>query len=367
MRGNGSGSSTARTDLNTAPHQPLHQRHDLVLGQERGLDVDLREIRLAVGAQVLVAETAHDLVVAVEAADHQQLLEDLRRLRQREELARVRPRRHEVVARALRGRLGQHRRLDVDEAVRVEVTADRARQLVAHQQPLLHDLAPQVEVAELEADLLAHVLVELERQRLGAVEHGQFAGQELDLARGEVSVGGALRPRPHHARDRQYVLAAHALGLGEHAGSVRIEHDLQQAVAIAQVHEDDAAVVAATVDPAGDRDRLTDERLVDLTAVMGTHGSPRRPRHGEPVILRTGPCALQDAVSRDPPATLSGAGRPCGRASCPGAMTSRPTPWPEAWPRPWSSPSPPPWSRPCPRPWPRWPRSSCRWPRPCRP
>ena len=59
---------------------------DLLLVEERGLDVDLRELGLAVGAQVLVAEALDDLVVAVEAGHHQQLLEQLRRLRQREEL-----------------------------------------------------------------------------------------------------------------------------------------------------------------------------------------------------------------------------------------------------------------------------------------
>ena len=55
---------------------------------ERHLDVDLGELGLAVGAQVLVAEAARDLVVALDAADHEQLLEELRRLRQRVELAR---------------------------------------------------------------------------------------------------------------------------------------------------------------------------------------------------------------------------------------------------------------------------------------
>jgi nitrate reductase NapAB chaperone NapD len=51
--------------------------------------VDLGELGLAVGAQVLVAEALGDLVVAVEARHHQQLLEELRRLRQREELPGV--------------------------------------------------------------------------------------------------------------------------------------------------------------------------------------------------------------------------------------------------------------------------------------
>ena len=66
---------------------------------EGHLDVDLGELGLAVGAQVLVAEAAGDLEVAVEARDHQDLLEELRRLRQRVELARVDAAGHEVVAR----------------------------------------------------------------------------------------------------------------------------------------------------------------------------------------------------------------------------------------------------------------------------
>ena len=56
---------------------------------EAHLEVELVELaRRAVGARVLVAEAGRDLEVAVEAGDHQQLLELLRRLRQRVELAR---------------------------------------------------------------------------------------------------------------------------------------------------------------------------------------------------------------------------------------------------------------------------------------
>ena len=42
-------------------------RHDVVVLDERHLDVELGELGLAVGAQVLVAEAAGDLEVAVEA------------------------------------------------------------------------------------------------------------------------------------------------------------------------------------------------------------------------------------------------------------------------------------------------------------
>ena len=255
--------------------QRLHRLHDLFLRQERGLDVELRELGLTIGAQVLVAETFDDLVVAVEARDHQQLLEDLRRLRQREELAGVRARRHQVVARAFRRSLGEHRRLDVDETRVVEIAAHGARDLVAQAQALRHVLAAQIDVAVLESDLFAHVLVELERQRLGAVERRQLARQQLDFARGQVRIGRAGRPFAHQSAHLDHEFIAQLFGLGELGLVVGVEHDLQQALAVAQIHENDAAMVAAAMDPAGNRNFLTDQLFVDLAAVVRTHGKAR--------------------------------------------------------------------------------------------
>ena len=65
---------------------------------ERHFHVELRELRLAVGAQVLVAQAAGDLEVLVVAGHHEQLLVKLRRLRQGVPLAGEDAARHEVVA-----------------------------------------------------------------------------------------------------------------------------------------------------------------------------------------------------------------------------------------------------------------------------
>ena len=46
-------------------------------------------------------------------------------------------------------------------------------------------------------------------------------------------------------------------------GAVGIAHDLRQAFAVAQVDEDHAAVVAAAVRPAGQRDGLVELAAVD--------------------------------------------------------------------------------------------------------
>src|SRR3954447_6616316 len=77
-------------DLDATP--PQHERQqplvqiDHVPGIDEGhLDVQLREVGLPVGAQVLVPEAAGDLEIPLEPTDHEELLEELRRLRQRVE------------------------------------------------------------------------------------------------------------------------------------------------------------------------------------------------------------------------------------------------------------------------------------------
>src|SRR3546814_18989973 len=92
---------------------------------EAHLEVELVELaRRAVGAAVLVAKAGRDLEVAVEAGDHQKLLEHLRRLRQRVELARVQAARHQVDARALGAAYGEDRRLDLTETLTTHALAD---------------------------------------------------------------------------------------------------------------------------------------------------------------------------------------------------------------------------------------------------
>ena len=70
----------------------LDEGHDRGLVHEAHLEVELGELRLAVAAQVLVAEAARDLEVAVDARDHEQLLELLGALRKRVDRARLEPR-----------------------------------------------------------------------------------------------------------------------------------------------------------------------------------------------------------------------------------------------------------------------------------
>ena len=67
----------------------LEEADDVVLLHEAHLAVNLRELRLTVGAQVFVAEALGYLEVAVDAGYHEQLLQRLRALRQGVELTRI--------------------------------------------------------------------------------------------------------------------------------------------------------------------------------------------------------------------------------------------------------------------------------------
>ncbi|MNF90154.1 hypothetical protein D3C84_727080 [compost metagenome] len=251
----------------------LGNAHDVAFIEEAGLDVDLGEFRLAIGAQVFVAEALGDLVVAIEAGHHQQLLEQLGRLRQGEEAAGVGTARHQVVAGAFRGGAGQDRGLDIKEAVLVQVATDAAGDAGAQLQLGRHFRTAQVDEAIAQTGFLAHVgvLVQRERRGLGLVQHFQLVAQHLDAARGHVRIDRTGRALAHLADDLHDVFAAHAVGTGEGLFAIRVEHHLGQAFAVTDIEENDPAVVTATVYPTAEGDFLAIQALVQLAAIVAAH------------------------------------------------------------------------------------------------
>ena len=171
---------------------------------KRHLDVELGELRLPVGAEVLVAVAARDLVVALHAADHQQLLEQLRALRQRVPGARTQPRRHQEVAGTLGGGAGQRRGLDLDELAVVQHRAGGVVDLAAQAHRGGRAGAAQVEVAVRQAHLLPHldVVVDGERQRRAGAEDLDVGRDDLDVAGRQVRVLVALGAGGDLAGDR---------------------------------------------------------------------------------------------------------------------------------------------------------------------
>ena len=149
--------------------------------------------------------------------------------------------------------------------------AQGGNQPCAHAQLALHVRAADVQITIAQARVLAHGIVEHERQRRGGIEHFHRRGQHFDLARVQTFIDLACRPTAHFSRYAQTILIANLLGRGESRGIVRLDHDLDDAFMITQIDEDHAAVIAAGISPAAESDVLIDQGLIDETAVMGTH------------------------------------------------------------------------------------------------
>ena len=233
----------------------LDEGHHGVLVDEAHLEVELGELGLAVAAQVLVAVAPGDLHVAVDAGDHQQLLELLRALRQGVHGPGLEPARDDEVARAFGRALDQRGRLDLDEAVGVMDLADGLDHPAPEHQPALHRLAPDVEVAVLQAQGLVDRrvrLVDVEGRRLRLGQDVHLGRLELDRTCRQLRVLRAGQPHRHRAGHGHHELRADPAGrLVGDRGVHLVDDDLRDAVPIAQVQEDELAVVAPPMDPAG--------------------------------------------------------------------------------------------------------------------
>lgn len=232
-----------------------HFQHVLLL-DERHFAVDLREFGLTVGAQILVAEAAHDLEIFVVTGHHEQLFERLRRLRQRIELVGIHAARHHEVARPLGRGLDQVGGFDFEESLPVEERAHGVRHPVPQDQRSLQRRPAQVEVAVFHTQVVAAVRLLLDREgrNVRAVEDHERIGRDLDLARGQL---GILRLAfDDAARHLQDEFAAQFGGRPAGLfGRVLLDDDLRQAVAVAQVDEGHGAQVAHLLHPAGERHR----------------------------------------------------------------------------------------------------------------
>ena len=221
----------------------------VVLGDETGFGVELHELELAVGPEVLVAQTAGDLVVAVHTADHAELLEDLRALGQGVEGTRFLTGRDHEVACTL-GRAGdQHRGLDLDEPLLLHGLADGAVHPSPDLQVALHPGPAQVHVPVAEPQHLVHVntVVQGEGWRLGGRQDGHVGGVDLHGTGGQAVVSGVGWALAHRSGDLQDILATQVVR--------SVDDQLHHSAAVPQVDESQMfAVFPASVDPAAEGD-----------------------------------------------------------------------------------------------------------------
>ena len=282
MRGNGRVGGVRAERFERRDDDLLQHFEDVLARREGELEIELPELELPVGAQILVPPARRDLVVAVEPADHERLLEELGRLGEREEPAGLQAHGYEEVARAFGSTHRHRRRPHVDESLLFHRTANRGDHGGREAQVALHAIAAQVEIAVAKTRrLLDALVVELERQGLRARDDLELVHLDLDLSRRDVRVHGLgcaahdFAPCVHDELGTD--LVRDLRGLGRPLG---IDDELDDARVIAQVDEDQPAVVAAARDPPGDVDRLAHAlggHLAGVEIAPGVH----------PVILST--------------------------------------------------------------------------------
>ena len=238
--------------LEDALHEAFVHGHDVLLINEGHLHINLGKFRLAVGAQVLIAEAAGDLHIAVEAGAHQNLLIQLGGLGQGIEPALLHTAGYQVVAGALRGGLDEDGGLDLVEAVGIVVIAGDLDDAVAHGNGVLHFGAAQIEVAVLEAQVFldaAAVIADGERRGIAFGQHAQLGDIDLHLAGGDLVIDGF--PLTEDAAGHQHIFGADLLGLGQQGGiGFIIEGQLDDAGAVAQIDKDEGAHIAGFLCPA---------------------------------------------------------------------------------------------------------------------
>ena len=233
-------------------HHRFHRGEHVVLRHEAHLDVQLVEHQRPVRPARLVAEAGCYLEIPVEPGHHRQLLELLRRLRQGVELAGVQPGRHQKVPRALRRAGRQYRRLELVEPERDHPPPDAVDDPGPQDHVPLQLLPPQVQEAVAEAHILRiRVLAhDLERQHVGRGLHHQVRDAHLDLARRQLRVHCRRLPRHHLPGHGDHALEPHRLGRRKR-GTPRRQHTLRPPVMVPQVDEQQPAMVALAVYPAG--------------------------------------------------------------------------------------------------------------------
>ena len=254
----------------------LDDGEDMLAAREGHFEIDLRELKLAVGALVLIAEAAGDLEVAIEAGDHEDLLEDLRRLWERVELAWMDAAGDKKIASAFGCGFVEDGRFYLEEALLREAFAHGARDFVAQPEVALHLGAAQIDVAIFEADFF--VLNGFFRGREGCearvVEDADLGGLDLDFAGGHFGIDGVGIAEAHLPNGGDDVLGADLFTFQvAFRSQFLVEDDLGDAGAIAEVEEDEVAVVAAAIDPAHEDDLLAGVGGAEVAAHVGAFES----------------------------------------------------------------------------------------------
>ena len=259
-----------------ALEEALDEDINVLALDEAHFEVQLGEFKLAVGPLVFVAEAACDLIILLDAGDHEHLFELLGRLRQGIKGARLASVGNQEFARAFGGGLEENGRFDFDEALLVHVGAGGGGGFGAEAKVAGHFRAAEIEVAVLKAEFFVDGAGDLrvvhgKGEDFGQVEKFEGGGGDFDFAGGNFGIVGAGGAGADLAGDGDDAFGAEGGGAVEKfRGQIgRVEDGLGAAFAVADVNKYEAAEVAAGMNPAGKDDGLPGVFGSQLVAVMG--------------------------------------------------------------------------------------------------
>ncbi len=278
--------TTAAEFLKNATDDRLNRVKHVLLADKGHFHVQLIEIGgRTVGARIFVAEARRNLEILVEPRHHDQLFELLGGLRQGVEFTGVQTRRHEEVARAFgRGR-GDDRRLELAETLVPHAATDRGDHVRAQGHVVLHLFAAQIEVTIAQARFLRVFLIAKHHQRqfLGGAQNFQITHEDLDLTGRQFRVHQFGVTCLNGAVDADTPFGTHGFHLRKN-WAIGVAQDLSDAIVIAQIDEQDAAVIADPVDPARQANGLAHVGFIKVSAGMAAESvhrvSPRGSGNG---------------------------------------------------------------------------------------
>ncbi len=164
-------------------------------------------------------------------------------------------------------------RLDLVEALRVQMVANGDGNLVAQFDVAMQFGPSQVDIAILQAHLFVgqHRIAGRERQRLAVVQNTQLVGNHFDLAGRDVLVDRVGLAQLGVTDDGNHKLGAHrgrpVVDFGSGIGS---DHNLRDPAAVAQVEKDKIAEIAPLVHPSHEHNFGAGVGGAQLAAHMST-------------------------------------------------------------------------------------------------
>ena len=128
----------------------------------------------------------------------------------------------------------------------------------------------QVEIAIAEPQIfVARIGVEREWKNVGTIQNAQVLRQQFDVARGEFWILRAGDAGGDFAFDLDHIFVPERMGNGRELSIFfRAENDLGQSLAIAQIDENNAAVIAPDMNPTRKFGDAADVRGAQFVAMM---------------------------------------------------------------------------------------------------